>query len=210
MRREYLCIYGFALVFSDLMEYKPIDIAVVDIEMPHFNGMQIAAEIKSRFPECYIIFLTSHIKYAVESYELQIFRYTPKSELETKLPRYLNEALKMLKNQEGSTYTFLKNENRERLPYSQILYVKKDGRYSIITCVDNREIRIRKSLHEIFDELDKHEFMMIERSCIVNIAMITRVSEHHVICKNGASLPISRYKLKETKTKVTLYWGEKI
>lgn len=198
------------LFLYDIMEYKPLDLVVIDIEMPHFNGMQVACEIKKHFPECCVIFLTSYIKYAVESYELQIFRYAPKSAINTKLPQYMKEAIRMLMLQNGYTYTILKNDNLERLPYNQMLCVRKDGKYSVITCVDNREIRIRKPLREVIKELDTREFIMIDRGCIVNIALVSRVSDYDVICKNGDRLPISRAKLKETKSRITQYWGKRI
>ena len=194
----------------DLTDYKPIDLAIIDIEMPYYNGLQVAKEIKTRFPECYIIFLTSYIKYAVEAYEFQIFRYTPKSEIETKLPRYIDEAVKLINLQNGRTYTVVKNEILERLPYNQMLYVSKEGKYAVITCIDGREIRVRKSLHEVFDELDQNEFVIIDRGYIVNLAFISRICDHEVVFKNDVHLSISRYKLKETKLRVARYWGEKM
>lgn len=197
------------LFISDVIEYKPMDLVVIDIEMPYYDGIEITAEIKKRFPECCVIFLTSHIKYAVDSYELQIFRYTPKSDIEAKLPRYLKDALMMLLLQSGCTYTILKNDTLEKLPYSQMLCVRKDGKYSVITCIDKREIRIRKSLREVIAGLDEREFIVIDRGCIVNVALISRVSDHEVVCKNGERLSISRAKLKETKIKVARYWGDK-
>ncbi|MBQ8836016.1 MAG: response regulator transcription factor [Clostridia bacterium] len=206
-----VCSYNDSRLFvSDIMEYKPLDLVVTDIEMPFFNGMQIAVEIKKRFPECCIIFLTSHSKYAIESFELQIFRYARKSDIETKLPMYIKEALTMLTLQDGCVYIVPKSEKCERLPYNQILCIKKDGKYSTIVCIDNREIRIRKPLYNVAKELDSEEFFMIDRSCIVNVAMIIRVAEREVVCKNGVHLPISRSKLTETKTKVALYWGGKL
>lgn len=197
-------------LYYDIREYKPIDLAVIDIEMPYFNGMQIATELKKRFPECCIIFLTSYIKYAVESYELDIFRYAQKSEIGIKLPKYLDEALNLLKLQDGYVYTVLKSENLERLPYNQMVCIVKDGKYSVIKCVDGREIRVRKTLQEVADELDENEFIAVDRGALVNVAMITRVAEHEVQCKNGITVPISRAKLKQTKSKVALYWGEKM
>ena len=178
--------------------------------MPHYDGLQVAAEIKKHFPESFIILLTSHLKYAIEAFELQIFRYAQKSDIDVKLPRYIKDALTMLTLQDGCVYTILKNENLERLPYNQILCVKKDGKYSVITCIDRREIRLRKSLSEVINELDEREFLLIDRSCIVNISLISRVCDSEVICKNGMHLSVSRAKLKETKTRVALYWGSKI
>lgn len=198
------------LFVSDIIEYKPIDLAIIDIEMPYYDGVQIAKEIKRKFPEAYIIFLTSHMKYAIRSYELQIFRYALKSEIESTLPRYLREAILLISQQSEYVYNILKNDILERLPYKQMLCIRKDGKYSVINCIDKREIRIRKSLQEVNKELNPNEFILIDRGCIVNIALIIRVADNEVLCKNGERLSISRSKLKETKTRVAKYWGEKI
>lgn len=198
------------LLLSDILEYKPVDLAILDIEMPHYTGMQLAEEIKHRFPACCIIFLTSHIKYAVESYELQIFRYTPKSEIKTKLPVYIADAIHLLRIQKEQSYTILKCNNLEQLPYKQILCIEKDGKYSVITCVNNREIRIRKPLGQVVEELDAAEFALVDRGCVVNIALISRIGNHEVICKNGTRFSISCARLKETKVQIANYWGEKI
>ena len=198
------------LFMSDIVDYQPFDLVILDVEMPHFDGREVAACLRRHFPECCILFLTSHVQYAVESYELQIFRYTPKSELVTKLPRYIKEATALLLLQNGQTYTVCKNDVSERLPYRQMLCVRKDGKYSVISCADGREIRIRKPIREVAQELDPEEFLCIDRGCLVNIAMISRIEGSDVICKNGERLPISRSQLKETTSKITQYWGEKL
>ena len=198
------------LLISDILEYKPVDLAILDIEMPQYDGLQIAHTIRNRFPDCCVMFLTSYVKYAVQSYELQIFRYTPKSEIDMKLAKYIRDAIKLLMVQKGHTYTIFRNDNFEQLPYRQILCIRKDGKYSVITCVDKREIRVRKPLTQVSKELNASEFILIDRGCIVNIALINRIYNHEAICKNGEHLPISRSKLKETKNKIASYWGTKI
>lgn len=198
------------LLVSDIVEYKPIDIAVIDIEMPHYDGIYIAEEIKRHFPDSFIIFLTSHVQYAVKSYELSVFRYAQKSEIHESLKRYIKEAIQLQLLQNEYAYTVIKNDSMERVPYRQILCIKKDGKYSVLRCVDKREIRVRKPLRKVIDELNPSEFMVIDRGCIVNIALIIRVSDREVICRNGEHLPISRSKLRETKVKVAQYWGSRI
>lgn len=194
-------------LLSDILEYRPFDLVITEIEMLYFNGKQVVAEIRRRFPQCCIIFLTSHIEYAVETCELGIFRYTLKNDIHIKLPEYLKEALMTFALQKENTYPILKCGNIERLPYNQILYIRKDGKYSVVNCVDKREIRIRKTLHVVAEELKDQTFIFIDRGCIVNIALINKISANEVICKNGERLPISRSKLKETKSRVMRYWG---
>lgn len=41
----------------DIAEQKPLDLLITDIDMPYYNGLSIAEEVKKRFPGCIIIFL---------------------------------------------------------------------------------------------------------------------------------------------------------
>ena len=69
----------------DIQEQKHYDLILSDIEMPKMNGMELAGYIKSYLPQVFIIFITSHIKYAIDAYELSIFRYVPKNMITERL-----------------------------------------------------------------------------------------------------------------------------
>lgn len=62
------------------------DLILLDIEMPGSTGMEIAEKIKPYLPNVKIIFITSHIEYAIDAFELSVFRYVPKSDMEKRLP----------------------------------------------------------------------------------------------------------------------------
>lgn len=183
---------------------------ICDIEMPVYDGIYIAKEVKKHFPDCLIIFLTSHLKYAVTSYELQIFRYTPKSDINEKLYSYIKDAIVLFGIQRGSVYTVTKNDISERIPYKQIVYIKKDGKNSVLCCTNNREIKLRKSLREIRKEFDAGEFLTVDRGYIVNIIQIAHIDNSQVYCVTGEKLPISRSNLKAVKLRIIDYWGGKI
>ncbi len=65
----------------------------VILEMPHIDGMELAGYIKKYLPEVFIVFITSHTKYAIDAFELSIFRYVPKSTLQMKLDHAVLEFL---------------------------------------------------------------------------------------------------------------------
>ena len=50
----------------------------------------------------------------------------------------------------------------------------------------------------------------IDRSYIVNIIQIMKVSEGKAVLKNGAELPISRAHLQEVKLQINRFWGARI
>lgn len=56
------------------------DLILLDIEMPGNSGMELAEKIKPFLPNVKIIFITSHIEYAIDAFELAIFRYVPKED----------------------------------------------------------------------------------------------------------------------------------
>ena len=74
---------------SDLRK-KECDIYLLDMELPKENGLSIGKKIKECYESAVIIYVTGHVEYAVEAYEVNAFRYVPKTILEQKLPEALN------------------------------------------------------------------------------------------------------------------------
>lgn len=61
------------------------DLLLLDIEMPGVTGMEISEKIKPHLPHVKIVFVTSHLEYAIDAFELSIFRFVPKNDLEKRL-----------------------------------------------------------------------------------------------------------------------------
>ena len=61
-------------------------------------------QVRSCLPDAIIIFVTAYLKYAVDAYELDIFRYIPKSSLDEKLPRALDDVVKRMQSQADKSY----------------------------------------------------------------------------------------------------------
>lgn len=55
-----------------------IDIAFLDIEMPKFNGIQLAKALKNTCPLINIIFVTAYDNYALEAYKIHASGYVSK------------------------------------------------------------------------------------------------------------------------------------
>ena len=89
-----------------------------------YSREDIAKLLKERQPECLIIFLTAHPQYAIDAFELEIFRYIPKNELETRFEKYLNEAVSQISKLDEQSYIIEKKgyiEKRgENGPYTHM------------------------------------------------------------------------------------------
>ena len=185
------------------------DLILLDIEMPGISGMEIPQQLKGFLPNVRIIFVTSHTEYAIDAFELSIFRYVPKNNLEVKLAAAVTDAAKLIELEAGQEYTIQTASRMEKIPYKDIFYIQRDGKNaSIISSVGIA--KVRKSLQQVFDELNTPEFIFIDRGCIVNIIQIMKISDGMVVLKNGEQLPISRSHLQEVKQKINQFWGAHI
>lgn len=185
------------------------DLILLDIEMPGISGMEIPQQIKGFLPNVRIIFVTSHTEYAIDAFELSIFRYVPKNNLEVKLTAAVTDAAKLIDLEAGQEYTIQTASRMEKIPYKDILYIQRDGKNaSIVSGIGTS--KVRKSLQQVFDELNAPEFIFVDRGCIVNIVQIMKVSDGEAVLKNGERLPISRSHLQEVKQKINQFWGAHI
>lgn len=182
------------------------DLILLDIEMPGCTGMEIAETIKPFLPNVKIIFITSHIEYAIDAFELSIFRYVPKNDTAKRLPAAIQDAVKLIELEDGKSYTIRTNSRLEKIPCKEIYYIERDGKNAGITFTGGVS-KVRKSLQQVYDELNAEEFIYIDRGCIVNMIHIMQIKDGMAVLKNGVSLPISRSHLSEVKEQINNYWG---
>ena len=52
-----------------------IDLALLDIDMPEINGLMLAEQLKRRYPDAAVIFLTAFPQYAVQAFKLRATGY---------------------------------------------------------------------------------------------------------------------------------------
>lgn len=185
------------------------DLILLDIEMPGISGMEIPQQIKSFLHNVRIIFVTSHTEYAIDAFELSIFRYVPKSNLEVKLAAAVIDAAKLIELEAGQEYTIQTAKRMEKIPYKDIYYIQRDGKNASIVSSAGTS-KVRKSLQQVFDELDTPEFIFIDRGYIVNIIQIMKISDGMAVLKNGEQLPFSRSHLQEVKRQINQFWGAHI
>lgn len=90
------------------------DLILLDIEMPGNSGMELAEKISPFLPNVKIIFITSHAEYAIDAFELSIFRFVPKNDVERRLPAAIRDAIKLIELGDGKAYTIKTNSRLEK------------------------------------------------------------------------------------------------
>lgn len=192
------------------------DLLLLDIEMPEMDGMELAAQIKKLLPDVFILFITSHMKYALDAYELSVFRYIPKNDLDGRLDHALLDAAKLIELQMRESY-IIQNQNRlERIPLKNLLYITHEGKNALLVTNilepsgEKKSFKVRKTMQQVFAELNGNEFIFIDRGCIVNLSQIMSVRENFCILKDNTQLPVSQSRMQNLKENLMLFWKQQL
>lgn len=194
----------------DIEEGKYFDLILSDIEMPNVDGMKLAKYIKNYLPEILVIFITSYLKYAIDAFELSIFRYIPKSMIKMRLTHAIVDAVNMINLQSNKFYKIEMPSRIEKIPYNKIMYICREGKNSEIVFVNGGITRVRKSLTQVFKELNSADFIYIDRGDIVNLAHIMGIRDGIVELKDGIRIPASHSRLEEIKMRLSEFWEEQL
>lgn len=181
------------------------DLYILDVDMPGKNGIEVAKEIRREYPEPVIIFVTNYVDYAVEAYEVDTYRYIPKQIMETKLPEVYDVLLPAVLEKEERYYIIEKRGEIEKIPYSNIFYIKKEGKYVVF--VHRRgESRIRGSLVTVLEDLDSEEFIVIDKGRVANIKHVMKLKSYDLHMRDGLVLSVGSARFGQVKQAILDFW----
>lgn len=161
----------------EFLNKTPVDLVLLDINMPHLNGMSLSRLLP---PGVKVIFTTAYAEYAVESYEVNAADYLLKP---ITFERFAQAVSKLLttekpvnaentaRSENPSPILYLKSGSRtHRLAAADIDYLEKDGNY-LAYHTGGEKILTRQTIAEAMATLPD-SFVQVHRSFIVPLGKI--------------------------------------
>ena len=65
-------------------------------------------------------------------------------------------------------------------------------------------------MSQVYEEIDREEFIYIDRGCIVNIIHIMQIKNGEAVLKNGESKAVSRSHVQPVKELIAAFWGKEL
>lgn len=184
------------------------DILISDILMPEMNGLDMGRRLREQGIRTYLIYLTSYTEYAVDSYRVEAYQYILKEEMERRLPRILRKLINLVKKEKLQFRLIGTPTNKVTIYYKDIIYIEKENRHKYIQYVTvHGTYRERITLAQLLKELNSEEFIMVERSCIININHIVSMQKT-ILMDNDKEIIVSRNYFKEVRERIHLYRGK--
>ena len=181
---------------------EPFDLVFLDIEMPGIDGITLAKRLRAISENVHIVFLTSHIEYALEGYEVNALRYLVKPVDMNKL----GEVLKYVQDKKNNSRQIMIREDGEDIviDISDIIYMESmDKNVRIVT--SKNEFVTRYNISDYEEELKNSGFLRIHRGYLISLSKVKKIVKNDVVMDGDISLPVSRSNLKALKDALYAY-----
>ena len=133
-------------------EVKP-DIALLDIEMPGMNGIELAKYIKEKYANCIIIFITAYDRfdYAIEAMHIKAFDYLLKPWKEEKLFELINLAMENVRSMQ-KTDSIVHSQKDVIKDYIDRNYKKDISAKDVAGILGYSDVYFSKVFKQLFDD----------------------------------------------------------
>jgi DNA-binding LytR/AlgR family response regulator len=185
------------------------DIILLDINMPHMNGLMVAKKVRSIDPEVPLIFITSMAKCAINGYEVDALAFILKPIVYADFERAMKKAIKYASTL--STHLIVKTGGKlKRINISDICFIEVQNNTIYINMTSGEVLNVRSTLTEIENKIaeGRGSFVRCNNCYLVNLMCVTDVFDDTVVVGN-TRLAISRHKKKEFLDALTAYYGRR-
>ena len=133
-------------------EVKP-DIALLDIEMPGMNGIELAKYIKEKYADCIIIFITAYDRfdYAIEAIHIKAFDYLLKPWKEERLFELINTAIENVRSMQ-KTDSIVHSQKDIIKDYIDRNYKKDISAKDVAGILGYSDVYFSKVFKQLFDD----------------------------------------------------------
>jgi two-component system LytT family response regulator len=194
----------------------PVDLVLLDMEMPGGNGLQVLAELPAENRPA-VIFVTAHERFALDAFDVQAVDYLLKpfdrerlqialhraeeyvrarraGKLEDKLESLLADAAGPGKKSERLTVKV--NGRLVFLKPDDIVWVEAADNYILLHLAEGR-LMLRETLTALEQRLGPARFARVNRSALVNLEQVKELQptfhgDYVVVLRDGTKVPLSR------------------
>jgi two-component system, LytTR family, response regulator len=200
---------------KEILKHSP-DLVFLDIEMTGGSGFDLLESLTEQ--NFKVVFVTAHDHYAIKAIKAHAIDYILKplsvEELINAVNNYKHQLTISPDNQINKIETLLKHIKQQHikkiaLPTStgtefiainEIMYLSAERSYCIIYLENKKKIMVSKSMNEIEELIDSHNFFRIHKSNTVNLAFVKKhlKTDGGIIeLTDGTKLYLSRLKKDE-------------
>lgn len=174
----------------------------LDISIQEMDGITLGNEIKKKDPEARIVFVSARESDIFRTFEVGPCGFIRKNNFLNDLDHTIDDFYLRYKAQ-GEEICWIEDKNGEYTPLKvhQVLFLKEEKK-NVYAVTEQKSFWIENSLKEIEKKLNPYPFVKIDRSCMVNMAMINRMEKNKLFLDNGTELAMGYYYKKNVQKQI--------
>ena len=188
-------VYGSAVEAMKELRNNPVDLLLLDIQMPELSGMEFAGILPKKTK---IIFTTAFDRYAIDGYKVNAADYLLKPISYDSFVLSVNRVLercKVVDRQDvmsADGFVYVKSEYKlVKINFVDILYIEGVKDYVKIYFRDRRKpVMSLMNMKKLEDYLPKSQFMRVHRSFIVNMSVADMIDRGRIVA-GDTFIPVS-------------------
>lgn len=148
------------------------DVLILDINLQsNITGLELAERVRQYNKNCYIIFSTGHLEYAMVAYKLKTFDYLPKPITSERLE---DTVIRLFEDINGLPKKYIKIDNKNTLiDENEINFIKREG-MKLVYHTDHRDYESYNSFNKIQEDLPEN-FIRCHKSYIANANKVVNI-----------------------------------
>ena len=187
-------------LISTLEDGKSFDIFVLDVYIGDEMGTELADCIRKNGIESPIIFATTSLEHAPQSYETGTLRYLIKPINPGKFYEAMGVAIAQAEKVGQRLIKFKTENGLESVNASHIMCSEAHDHYQYVTMYNGTQIKVRMTVTALFTMLSRYGgFVRIGSAYIVNLRHVKNVTPTTVYLYNNINIQIPRGKFTEIK-----------
>ncbi len=184
---------------------RQFDLLLLDIQMPHMSGMELARQVRRTDIRVLIVFITNLQQYALEGYSVEAMDFAVKPVKYPRLASILHKAAKHLESAERGLLLGSGGNLRSVL-LSDILYVEVI-QHTLLYHLTGETVKVYGSLKQAEQELGREQgFVKCNNCYLINLAHVQAVDGNFVTVGRDRLL-ISARRRSELLKSIAAYRG---
>ncbi|RHM60905.1 LytTR family DNA-binding domain-containing protein [Coprobacillus sp. AF33-1AC] len=162
----------------------------IDIHLNEYDGMKLADELKQRYPDAALVFVTADDSLVFQSLTVQPFFFIRKECFDEDYELF--EKMFVKHYNDHYMIAFTTRSKKVNLRLKDIVYIEVVGHKLNIKTIIGETYTISKSMQDIKKEIKSNKLVQIHRSFLINMDYLYSVSSNTVSLSNGDVLNIGR------------------